>query len=162
MIRHSNFQRSAPDNVDPADPWMLQGACKADPDAMYPSSLSDEIEYAKSFCQACPVIQPCRERALDNREEFGVWGGLSEAERRALLRRRGIRLGPQRKKAPANDAQDEKPVQARTGRKPAECGTRSAYQRHVKNKEPIDDACRRANTAADSRLRRTGTTKAAA
>lgn len=41
----------------------------------------------------------------------------------------------------------------------AECGTRSAYQRHVKRGEPIDDACRQANTDADNRLRRTGTTK---
>lgn len=48
------------------------------------------------------------------------------------------------------------------GRPPAPCGTRSAYQRHVKKKEPIDDACRKANTDADNRLRRTGTTKVAA
>lgn len=42
----------------------------------------------------------------------------------------------------------------------AVCGTRSAYSRHVRNGEPIDDACRAANTDADNRLRRTGTTKA--
>jgi hypothetical protein len=45
-------------------------------------------------------------------------------------------------------------------RRRAECGTRSGYQRHVKRGEPIDDACRQANTDADNRLRRTGTTKA--
>lgn len=45
------------------------------------------------------------------------------------------------------------------GRPFARCGTRSAYQRHVKNKEPIDAACRQANTDAHNRLVRTGTTK---
>lgn len=41
------------------------------------------------------------------------------------------------------------------------CGTRSGYQRHVRNGEAIDDACRAANTDADRRLRTTGTTKVA-
>ncbi|MFF3511577.1 WhiB family transcriptional regulator [Streptomyces sp. NPDC002573] len=38
------------------------------------------------------------------------------------------------------------------------CGTRGGYQRHLANSEPIDDACRQANTDADNQLRRTGTT----
>lgn len=50
-------------------------------------------------------------------------------------------------------------VYSANGRLLAECGTRSAYQRHVKNKEPIDAACRQANSGADNRLRRTGTTR---
>ena len=43
---------------------------------------------AKQLCRACPVRTECLAHALDNRIEFGVWGGMTERERRALLRRR--------------------------------------------------------------------------
>jgi WhiB family redox-sensing transcriptional regulator len=43
---------------------------------------------AKLFCRACPVRTECLAHALDQRIEFGVWGGLTERERRALLRAR--------------------------------------------------------------------------
>ena len=39
-------------------------------------------------CVACPVRTECLAEALDGRIEFGVWGGMTERERRALLRRR--------------------------------------------------------------------------
>jgi WhiB family transcriptional regulator, redox-sensing transcriptional regulator len=39
-------------------------------------------------CRGCPVRTECLADALDNRVEFGVWGGLTERERRSLLRRR--------------------------------------------------------------------------
>ena len=41
----------------------------------------------RSAC-GCPVIAECLADALDNRTEFGVWGGMTERERRALLKRR--------------------------------------------------------------------------
>ncbi|OEJ42860.1 WhiB family transcriptional regulator [Streptomyces agglomeratus] len=43
---------------------------------------------AKTVCSGCPVRIACLAEALDNRIEFGVWGGMTERERRALLRRR--------------------------------------------------------------------------
>jgi WhiB family redox-sensing transcriptional regulator len=43
---------------------------------------------AKAVCMSCPVRTECLADALDNRIEFGVWGGMTERERRALLRRR--------------------------------------------------------------------------
>ena len=43
---------------------------------------------AKSVCGGCSVRTECLADALDNRIEFGVWGGMTERERRALLRRR--------------------------------------------------------------------------
>ncbi|MGN8247480.1 WhiB family transcriptional regulator [Cellulomonas soli] len=43
---------------------------------------------ARSVCQTCPVRLECLADALDNRMDFGVWGGMTERERRALLRRR--------------------------------------------------------------------------
>jgi WhiB family redox-sensing transcriptional regulator len=43
---------------------------------------------AREFCRACPVRTECLAHALDQRIEFGVWGGMTERERRALLRSR--------------------------------------------------------------------------
>ena len=43
---------------------------------------------ARNFCRACPVRTECLAHALDQRIEFGVWGGMTERERRALLRSR--------------------------------------------------------------------------
>jgi WhiB family transcriptional regulator, redox-sensing transcriptional regulator len=43
---------------------------------------------ARGFCRTCPVRTECLAHALDERIEFGVWGGTTERERRALLRRR--------------------------------------------------------------------------
>ena len=43
---------------------------------------------AREFCRACPVRTECLAHALDQRIEFGVWGGATERERRALLRSR--------------------------------------------------------------------------
>jgi WhiB family redox-sensing transcriptional regulator len=39
---------------------------------------------AKAICQVCPVRQPCADYAIDIREPFGIWGGLTEIERREL------------------------------------------------------------------------------
>lgn len=43
---------------------------------------------ARTFCRSCPVRTECLAHALDERVEFGVWGGMTERERRALLRTR--------------------------------------------------------------------------
>jgi WhiB family redox-sensing transcriptional regulator len=42
---------------------------------------------AKQVCDSCPVIEQCREHALTAQEPYGVWGGLTEEERAALLRK---------------------------------------------------------------------------
>jgi WhiB family redox-sensing transcriptional regulator len=47
-----------------------------------------EQHRAKQVCQSCPVRTECLAEALDNQIEWGVWGGTTERERRALLRRR--------------------------------------------------------------------------
>jgi WhiB family redox-sensing transcriptional regulator len=67
--------------------WPARGACvKSDPDALFVQGK--EQQTAKVVCRTCPVIAECLADALDNRTEFGVWGGMTERERRALLRRR--------------------------------------------------------------------------
>ena len=60
-------------------------ACRAsDPDALFVQGAAQNR--AKAICLACPVRTECLADALDNRIEFGVWGGMTERERRALLR----------------------------------------------------------------------------
>jgi WhiB family transcriptional regulator, redox-sensing transcriptional regulator len=67
--------------------WTLRAACRTSaPDALFISGAAQHR--AKSVCRACPVRTECLADALDNRVEFGVWGGLTERERRSLLRRR--------------------------------------------------------------------------
>ena len=67
--------------------WAARGACRAtDPDTLFVQGAAQNR--AKAVCLACPVRTECLADALDNRIEFGVWGGMTERERRALLRRR--------------------------------------------------------------------------
>lgn len=67
--------------------WALRGSCiSAEPDALFVRGAAQQ--QAKQVCMSCPVIAECLADALDNRTEFGVWGGMTERERRALLKRR--------------------------------------------------------------------------
>jgi WhiB family transcriptional regulator, redox-sensing transcriptional regulator len=70
--------------------WRQQARCRGvDPDAFYPVSEDESAaEPAKAVCALCPVREPCLEYALTVREKHGVWGGLTERERRRILRRR--------------------------------------------------------------------------
>lgn len=70
------------------EPWALDGLCnQVDPDIFFPEK-GESTRPAKRICQSCPVIAECLEYALANNERFGIWGGLSERERRRL--RRGL------------------------------------------------------------------------
>jgi WhiB family redox-sensing transcriptional regulator len=67
--------------------WTAQAACNAaDPDELFVTGAAQNR--AKAVCQGCVVRTECLADALDNNVEFGVWGGMTERERRALLRRR--------------------------------------------------------------------------
>ncbi|MGI8696578.1 MAG: WhiB family transcriptional regulator [Mycobacteriales bacterium] len=67
--------------------WAPLAACRGtDPDALFVQGA--EQNRAKRVCMGCPVRSECLADALDNRTEFGIWGGMTERERRALLRRR--------------------------------------------------------------------------
>src|SRR5215204_2199961 len=66
--------------------WSALGRCAGtDPDALFVQGKAQRA--AKAVCKGCPVIAECLADALDNRTEFGVWGGMTERERRAMLRR---------------------------------------------------------------------------
>lgn len=67
--------------------WAELGACRdTDPDDLFVQGAAQNR--AKSVCQGCLVRTECLADSLDNRTEFGVWGGMTERERRALLKRR--------------------------------------------------------------------------
>jgi predicted Fe-S protein YdhL (DUF1289 family) len=62
------------------------GRCRDHPEEMF--ALGHAQQRAKRICVGCPIRTECLAEALDGRHEFGVWGGMTERERRALLRRR--------------------------------------------------------------------------
>ncbi|AZA14574.1 WhiB family transcriptional regulator [Corynebacterium choanae] len=71
--------------VDRGD-WVTRAKCRdGDPDALFVRGAAQRR--AAAICRRCPVVLECRADALDNKVEFGVWGGLTERQRRALLRK---------------------------------------------------------------------------
>jgi WhiB family transcriptional regulator, redox-sensing transcriptional regulator len=66
--------------------WATRGECnKYDPNLHYPEGertqkAQDKIRQAKAVCAVCPIIAECRVRGMN--EVFGIWGGLTESERR--------------------------------------------------------------------------------
>lgn len=66
------------------EPWMDDGVCaQTDPEAFFPEKGGSTRE-AKAICGRCAVAAECLDYALDNQERFGIWGGLSERERRKI------------------------------------------------------------------------------
>jgi WhiB family transcriptional regulator, redox-sensing transcriptional regulator len=68
--------------------WQRSANCLGvDPDLFFPERGGSTRE-AKEVCRGCVVREECLQYALENGEKFGIWGGLSERERRRLRRRR--------------------------------------------------------------------------
>jgi WhiB family redox-sensing transcriptional regulator len=72
--------------------WQLKGSCREaeselffSPDSERGAKRQAREEVAKSYCAGCPVLAQCRAHALAVREPYGVWGGLTPAERDALV-----------------------------------------------------------------------------
>ena len=67
--------------------WQERALCaQTDPEAFFPEKGGSTRE-AKKVCVSCEVRVECLDYALENDERFGIWGGLSERERRKLKRR---------------------------------------------------------------------------
>ena len=67
--------------------WQERALCaQTDPEAFFPEKGGSTRE-AKKVCTGCDVRSECLDYALQNDERFGIWGGLSERERRKLKRR---------------------------------------------------------------------------
>lgn len=88
----------APDTLEPADTWRSDGLCgkpqyAGDRDLWFPHKTDRATATtAKRICGTCPVMETCAAWALIHRVESGIWGGLDEAERRSIHRRRNVHL----------------------------------------------------------------------
>lgn len=60
-----------------------------DAEVFYPGDEVEESAYdeARAICEACPVRATCQSEAMANREEYGMWGGLTPLERRRIRRK---------------------------------------------------------------------------
>ena len=85
--------------VDRPD-WMRQAACADMNSDLFFSQRGASTDEAKAACRACPVRAECLAYAMNTGERFGIWGGLSERERRQLRRDR-------RRAAPTNSRQTD-------------------------------------------------------
>ena len=82
------------------DVWQLRAACRGPQSTVFfpPSTFERKDEKAaresraKDICRTCPVKGPCLDYALNIKENHGIWGGLSEAERRNLVAARPTAL----------------------------------------------------------------------
>lgn len=73
------------EELSPAE-WTTRAVCaNSDPDLLFVTGAAQRD--AARMCAGCPVRLECLADALDNEVEFGVWGGLTERQRRALLKR---------------------------------------------------------------------------
>ena len=71
---------------DEEESWQDRALCaQTDPEAFFPETGGSTRE-AKKICTGCEVKAECLEYALANDERFGIWGGLSERERRRIKR----------------------------------------------------------------------------
>jgi WhiB family transcriptional regulator, redox-sensing transcriptional regulator len=72
--------------------WRHNAACRdVDPELFFPIGNTGpallQIDEAKQVCRRCPAIESCLQWALESGQDAGVWGGMSEDERRAVKRR---------------------------------------------------------------------------
>lgn len=81
--------------------WQQHGLCRGvdssvffHPEGERGHARANRAERAKVLCQRCPVLEACREHALSVGEPYGIWGGMSEAERAAEIQSRAERSRP--------------------------------------------------------------------
>lgn len=84
-------------HIESTGDWRHRAAClDEDPELFFPVGSTTrwdqmQTEQAKSVCTGCDVRERCLQWALESKQDYGVWGGLSEGERRDLKRRMGRR-----------------------------------------------------------------------
>lgn len=115
------------------DLWRNDALCRQIGIEMFypdPGEGNNIARYAKRVCLACPVRAACLQHAIENNEHLGIWGGLSERERRRFKRGEHIPSSP-----------DLRPH-----------GTTAAFQRHIRYGDTPCTACRKAwNTTQNQR-----------
>ncbi|MDT5257916.1 MAG: WhiB family transcriptional regulator, redox-sensing transcriptional regulator [Mycobacterium sp.] len=82
---HRASLQEAVSSTDPEEPWASRALCRdGDADELFVRGAAQRT--AAVICRHCPVMLECGAEALDNRVDFGVWGGMTERQRRTLLR----------------------------------------------------------------------------
>lgn len=71
-----------------AGPWIEFAACRDVDPTVFFVDRGESVAEARAICNACPVRLNCLDHALTNSERHGIWGGLTEAERRKVKRER--------------------------------------------------------------------------
>lgn len=134
---------TAPDTLGPAGDWRPLGTCSEAPDDnLWFAEPSDKATTREAIatCLSCPVLLLCRQAAADEergdgkQSRYGIRGGLTPVQRWAA--------------DPHTQA-----GKGKGGRRLAPCGTPAAYDRHVRNGEPVDDPCRLAHNARNVQVR---------
>ncbi len=75
--------------------WQSEAACAGmESDIFFPERGHGLARQAKAICAACPSRVPCREFALETMQKFGVWGGLTEGQRRKIIVARNAHKNP--------------------------------------------------------------------
>jgi WhiB family redox-sensing transcriptional regulator len=79
------------------DDWRDAALCRdTDPELFFPVGTTGQAlvsqDHAKRVCGECTVKQACLDYALDTNQDSGIWGGLTEEERRVIRRRRAAEL----------------------------------------------------------------------
>ncbi|MBC9729900.1 WhiB family transcriptional regulator [Streptomyces sp. TRM68367] len=91
--------RYAPDALARAADWSADAACKGwDTELFYAPVTDPDTRQAKAICRGCPVLAECLADAMARAEPYGVWGGVDEDERGALIRRRRAAARKQERK----------------------------------------------------------------
>jgi WhiB family transcriptional regulator, redox-sensing transcriptional regulator len=86
----TEFLRIVRGTPDAGQRWQERANCLGvDPDLFFPERGASTRE-AKGVCRGCEVRLECLEYALEHGEKFGIWGGLSERERRRVRRQRAM------------------------------------------------------------------------
>lgn len=106
---------------DPADDFRDRGLCaETDPEAFFPEK-GGSTRAAKAICRGCEVRAECLQYALDNDERFGIWGGLSERERRALKQKTPTPPGASRPRVHCRNCQTRIIITTNMGPTPEYC-----------------------------------------
>ena len=86
-VERAKKHRPSVRQVDPGREWQNQAACKGSQELFFQEGhIADRIHLkAQEICYGCPVWDSCLEYSFMNREQFGIWGGMTIAQRKALF-----------------------------------------------------------------------------
>ena len=89
---HPDVDGQRPPDPQPDRLWHLRAACRGPHQQIFypPTRFERRVEKrrrearAKEICASCSVLEACRQQAIERREPYGIWGGLTEQERREV------------------------------------------------------------------------------